>query len=63
MKKMLAEQEEKEEEEEKLKSKEQPQTYLVPPAGNPPKSSIEDQDIPYISPPVEQLSPSEKDSI
>ena len=61
MKKMLAEQEEKEEEEEKLKSKEQPQTYLAPPAGNPPKSSIEDQDIPYITPPVEQLSPSEKD--
>ena len=59
--KILAEQAEKEEEEEKMKTNEQPQTYLGAPANNAPKSSIEDQDIPYITPPVEQLSPSEKD--
>lgn len=60
-KKALAEMEEKEEEEEKIKPNEQPQTYLGAPGNKPPKSSIEDQDIPYITPPVEQLSPAEKD--
>ena len=60
-KKFLAEQAEQEEEQEKMKTNEQPQTYLGAPGNNAPKSSIEDQDIPYITPPVEQLSPSEKD--
>lgn len=60
VKKAEAEKED-EEEEEKIKPNEQPQTYLGAPPNNAPKSSIEDQDIPYITPPVEQLSPSEKD--
>ncbi len=49
------------EEQEKIKPNETQQTYMPPPNPNQPKASIEDHDIPYITPPVEQLSPSDKD--
>lgn len=50
-----------EEEGEKLNPNSAPAQYLGPPGSDVPRSSIEDQDIPYITPPVEQLSDEEKD--
>ncbi len=57
---LLENEEGEEEEKEKLKEQQQPQTYLGAPAEGAPISSIEDADIPYITPPVHQLSPSDK---
>ena len=56
---LLENEEGEDEEKEQLKEK-QPQTYLGAPAEGAPISSIEDADIPYITPPVHQLSPSDK---
>lgn len=62
--KILAEQAKKEEDEEnenKDVAEKQPIMYLAPPVPGQ-RSSIEEDDIPYITPPVDKLSPADRDS-